>query len=457
MSVVTRFAPSPTGFLHIGSLRTAIFSWLYAKHNQGIFLLRIEDTDRERSTVTATDAIIKGMQWMNLYHDGTIHTQSEFAAHHASMAQSLLMKDKAYKCYCTQEELEEMRAKAFAEKRTPKYDGRCRTRGNENLPFVVRFKAPQEGSITIDDGVQGKVTVQNDQLDDMVLLRSDHTPTYLLSVVVDDHDMGITHVIRGDDHLTNTFRQIQLYKAFEWEIPHFSHIPLIHGPDGAKLSKRHGALGVEAYKEMGILPEALFNYLLRLGWAKGDNEIISRQQAIEWFDLKGVGRSPSRFDMAKLTHLNGVYIRQADNQRLVYDLIDIFRTRDILITHAQSQILLHGMEGLKQRAKTLVELADHSMFYFAQMPIVKDKSLFAEGDIKVLQDYNNSVEKINDWTEKSLEDHARRFAEKHDLKLGKLAHPIRIALTGSTISPSVFDIMAVLGKEEILKRLQGAV
>ena len=447
MTVVTRFAPSPTGFLHIGGARTAIFSLLYARHHSGKFLLRIEDTDQERSTKEATEAIIKGMEWMNLIHDDVIHYQSEFAAHHASIANSLLLEGKAYKCYCTQDELEAMREKALAEKRSPKYDGRCRNRGEEDLPFVVRLKMPTEGSTTVEDGVQGAVTVQNNQLDDMVLLRSDTSPTYLLSVVVDDHDMGVTHVIRGDDHLTNTFRQIQLYKALNWEIPHFSHIPLIHGPDGAKLSKRHGALGIEAYKEMGFLPEALFNYLLRLGWAKGDHEIISREQAIEWFDLKGIGHSPSRFDIVKLTNLNGIYLRKADDERLVKDLVEIYASRGITLSDNDKNILLRGMDGLKQRAKTLVELADNALFYF------KAPSNVQLEDMKVLSNYVQSVSQLKSWTTQDLEEHARDFAQKHDLKLGKLAEPIRLALTGSTVSPSVFEVMEVLGVDEALKRL----
>jgi glutamyl-tRNA synthetase len=453
MTVVTRFAPSPTGFLHIGGARTALFNWLFARHNKGKFFLRIEDTDRERSTQEAIEAILDSMNWLQLDHDNEVYYQSQFAARHVEVANELLTKSHAYKCYCTPEELDEMRARATLEKRSPRYDGRCRHRAEENLPFAVRFKAPLEGSTTISDLVQGDVTVQNDQLDDMVLLRNDSTPTYMLSVVVDDHDMGITHIIRGDDHLTNAFRQHHLYKAMGWEVPQFSHIPLIHGPDGAKLSKRHGALGAESYRDMGILPEAMCNYLLRLGWGHGDDEIISREQAIEWFDVSGIGKSPARFDLVKLINLNAHYLREADDGRLVDLIKPLLEGKGLSVDTA---ILTKGMPGLKMRAKTIVELADNAAFYVTPLPLSMDEKaaeLLTPENIEIVKNFVAGLDKVSDWTEAGLEEYARGFAETHDLKLGKLAQPLRALLSGSTVSPSVFDIMWVLGKEASLERL----
>jgi glutamyl-tRNA synthetase len=374
MTVITRFAPSPTGYLHIGGARTALFNWLYSRHHKGKVLLRIEDTDRQRSTQGAIDAIIDGLNWLGLDFDAPPVFQFARAPRHAEVARSLLDKGRAYYCYCTPEELQAMRDQAKAEGRPMRYNGHWRDRDPREAPAgvapVIRLKAPQTGETLVKDQVQGEVRVANEQLDDMVLLRSDGTPTYMLSVVVDDHDMAITHVIRGDDHLTNTFRQVQLYQALDWNIPSFAHIPLIHGPDGAKLSKRHGALGVDAYRDMGYLPEALRNYLLRLGWAHGDDEIISSEQAVEWFDLDAVGRSPSRFDFAKLDNLNGHYLRAAENARLVALVLPRIEKR---LGHAPDaegkERLLAGMNGLKERAKTLEQLADNALFLFKSRPI----------------------------------------------------------------------------------------
>jgi glutamyl-tRNA synthetase len=462
MSVVTRFAPSPTGFLHIGGARTALFNWLHARHNGGKFLLRIEDTDRARSTQAAVDAIFDGLQWLGLDWDEEPVMQFSRAARHAEVANQLLAEGKAYHCYCSPEELDAMRAEQRANGQPMRYDGRWRDRDAADAPAgirpVVRLKAPREGQTVLQDRVQGEVTVANEQLDDMVLLRADGTPTYMLSVVVDDHDMAVTTVIRGDDHLTNTFRQIQLYRACGWDVPEFAHIPLIHGPDGAKLSKRHGALGAEAYRDMGFLPEALRNYLLRLGWGHGDDEIISTEQAIEWFTLEGAGRSPSRFDMAKLTSLNGHYMRLADEARLA-DLIAprIETAVGRALSDADKAILRTAMPALKERAKTLVELAESAAFFFKPRPLALDdkaaKFVDADGQ-KTLADFAQMLAAASIWRQDVLEDGARHFAEAAGLKLGKLAQPLRAALTGSTVSPPIFEVMQILGRDESLARIQ---
>lgn len=456
MTVVTRFAPSPTGFLHIGGARTALFNWLFARHHGGKFYLRIEDTDRERSTKEAIDAILDSMNWLQLEHDNDVYFQSQYADRHAAVAHDLLAQGKAYKCYCTQVELDEMRAKATEEKRSPRYDGRCRHRADEDLPYAVRFKAPTEGTTTIHDLVQGEVSVNNDQLDDMVLLRNDGSPTYMLSVVVDDHDMEITHIIRGDDHLTNAFRQYHLYQSMGWHVPQFAHIPLIHGPDGAKLSKRHGALGAEAYRDMGFLPEAVCNYLLRLGWGHGDDEIISRDQAIQWFDGSGIGKSPARFDLVKLTNLNAHYLREANDQRLVELIEPALVTAGLTVDESGRDLLLRGMPGLKMRAKTLVELAENAAFYLKPLPLImeeKAQEQLTPENLSIVADFVKGLDSVDVWAEKDLEEYARTFAEAQDLKLGKLAQPLRALLTGSTVSPSVFDIMEVLGREASKERL----
>ncbi|MCZ4282039.1 glutamate--tRNA ligase [Kiloniella laminariae] len=464
--VVTRFAPSPTGFLHIGGARTALFNWLFAKHHGGQYLLRIEDTDRKRSTPEAIEAIIDGLNWLGLDHDGEITYQFARAERHREVAHELLASGKAYKCYCSPEELEEMRALARAESRPIKYDGRWRDRPASEAPAgvdpVIRLRMPQEGETLIHDLVQGDVTVANSQLDDMVLLRADGTPTYMLSVVVDDHDMGITHVIRGDDHLTNAFRQNQLFLAMGWDVPEFGHIPLIHGSDGAKLSKRHGALGVEAYRdEMGYLPEALRNYLLRLGWGHGDEEIISTEQAIEWFDIDAVGKSPSRFDFAKLENLNGHYIRHADNKYLT-DIIapHISAKEEITLDASGLARLTAGMNGLKERAKTVHELADSAAFYVRSRPLIlneKADKLLSEDARTYLERLLPLLDNLESWTEENIETTVKDFAQSQELKLGNIAQPLRAALSGSNVSPGIFEVMVILGKEETLGRISDQV
>jgi glutamyl-tRNA synthetase len=465
MTVVTRFAPSPTGFLHIGGARTALFNWLFARHHGGSFLLRVEDTDRKRSTEAAKAAILDGLSWLGFDWDGDVFYQSTRADRHAEAARALLDAGHAYRCYASPEELAEMRAAAKAAGGPMRYDGRWRDRDPSEAPAgvdpVIRLKAPREGVTTIEDGVQGAVSVGNEQLDDMVLLRADGTPTYMLAVVVDDHDMGITDVIRGDDHLTNAFRQTQIYRALDWDPPRFAHIPLIHGADGAKLSKRHGALGVEAYRDMGYLPEALCNYLLRLGWAHGDEEIIDRDRAIEWFDLDGVGKSPARFDLAKLDNLNGHYLRAADDTRLL----------DLIAPHVSAAVgrplsepdrgrLLRAMESLKQRANTLIELSENALFYATSRPLemtTKAATLLDSDGRARLTGLKAALDGVADWSETELEAAVRGFVAAEEIGLGKVAQPLRAALTGSTVSPGIFEVMAILGRDECLGRLDDAI
>ena len=463
MTVTTRFAPSPTGYLHIGGARTALFNWLFTRHVGGKILLRIEDTDRERSTKAAIDAIIEGLDWLGLDFDAPPIFQSEFAARHAEAARDLVTKGRAYSCYCTPQELQAMRDKARAEGRPMKYDGTWRDRDPSEAPAgakpVVRLKAPQQGETVIDDIVQGSVRVSNEQLDDMVLLRGDGSPTYMLSVVVDDHDMGISHVIRGDDHLTNAFRQTQLYEALGWQTPRFAHIPLIHGPDGAKLSKRHGALGVEAYRDMGYLPEAMRNYLMRLGWAHGDAEIISTAQAIEWFTLEAIGRSPARFDFDKLNHLNAHYMREADDARLIDLIVHRLEAAGASVDTTGRARLLRGMAGLKARAKTIAELSDSAQFYVRRRPIpMNDKAIkLLQGPASDrLKRFGASLAGATEWRAETLEAAARHFAETESCKLGDIAQPLRAALSGSNVSPGVFEVAEVLGRDEVLGRIDDA-
>jgi glutamyl-tRNA synthetase len=461
MTVVTRFAPSPTGFLHIGGARTALFNWLFARHHNGKFLLRIEDTDRNRSTDEAVESIYDGIKWMGLNWDGEAVSQFSRVGEHARAVEQLLADGNAYKCYCTPEELTAMRESAQAEGRPMRYDGRWRDKSDADAPSgvypVIRLKAPQEGETVIADMVQGEVKFANDQMDDMVLMRSDGTPTYMLAVVVDDHDMGVTHVIRGDDHLTNAFRQHQLYAALGWDTPIFAHIPLIHGVDGAKLSKRHGTLGVETYRDDGFLPEAMRNYLLRLGWAHGDDEVISTEQAIEWFDLDGVGKSPSRFDVAKLTNLNGQYIREADPAMLA-GLIEpaLVERLGRDLTDEEKARINKGMNGLKERAKTVVELSDSAFFYIAPRPLeINEKAakLLADGGVDKVAALRDRLAALIDWTHDAMENSVRELAESEEIKLGKFAQPLRAALSGSNISPGIYDVMEVLGRDETLGRL----
>ncbi len=454
--VVTRFAPSPTGFLHIGGARTALFNWLYARHHGGKFLLRIEDTDRARSTEPAIDAIIDGLRWLSLDWDGETVMQFARAARHAEVAAQLLASGNAYRCYATPEELAALRDEQRAAGRPIRYDGRWRDRTDapEGAPFVVRLKAPEEGATTISDQVQGSVTVQNAEIDDFVLLRSDGTPTYMLAVVVDDHDMGVTHVIRGDDHLNNAFRQLPIYKAMGWPEPSYAHIPLIHGSDGAKLSKRHGALGVDAYRdELGILPEALNNYLLRLGWGHGDAEIISREQATQWFDLAGVGKSPSRFDLKKLQSLNAHYLREADDARLA---ALVAPRLGHALTGEAFDLLTRAMAVLKVRATDLDDLAEGARFLFAARPLAIDADagpLFAGNAPELLAAAHATLDAVERWDTTTLDGAVRQTAEAAGVKLGQVAQPLRAALTGRRTSPGIFDVLELLGREESLGRI----
>lgn len=459
--VVTRFAPSPTGFLHIGGARTALFNWLYARHHGGRTLLRIEDTDRKRSTQEAIDAIIEGLDWLGLDYDAPPIFQSDRAERHAEVAWQLLNAGHAYKCFATPEELEAMREEQRASKKPLRYDGRWRDRdpaeAPEGAPFTIRLKTPTEGEVTIHDRVQGAVTVKNEEIDDYIILRADGTPTYMLAVVVDDHDMGVTHVIRGDDHLNNAFRQLPIIRAMNdiegnWPDPVYAHIPLIHGSDGAKLSKRHGALGVEAYRdEFGILPEALFNYLLRLGWGHGDREEITREEAVALFDLDGVGKSPSRFDIKKLGNLNGHYLREADDARLA--ALVAARIGET----ADEALLTQAMPVLKVRAKNLNEVIEGAAFLFAKRPLAMTEKAaqLLEGDARtILRSICKALAAQNDWTSEALEATTKALAEELGLGLGKLAQPMRAALTGTTTSPGIFDVLVLLGRDEALARLE---
>lgn len=464
MTVVTRFAPSPTGFLHIGGARTALFNYLYAKHVGGKFMLRIEDTDRQRSSQEAVDAISAGLKWLGMDWDGEAVSQFDNAARHTEVANELLAQGKAYKCYCTPDELTEMREAAKAAGKPMRYDGTWRDRDPSEAPAgvdpVVRIKAQTTGETVIQDQIQGEVKVSNAEIDDFVILRGDTTPTYMLAVVVDDHDMGVSHVVRGDDHLTNTFRQMQIYNAMGWDRPTFAHMPLLHGADGKKLSKRHGALGVEAYRDMGLLPEAVNNYLLRLGWGHGDDEIISREQAIEWFDIVDVGKAAARFDADKLAHINAHYMREADDARL-FELIwpDVEQLLEGKTDDAGQSRILAGMSGLKERAKNVLELTENAAFYARIRPLAmneKAAKLISGNGHEILQQIRAILGAFDDWQADPLQEAAKNFADQAELKLGKVAQPLRAALTGSNISPSIFEVMEVLGKEESLGRLDDA-
>jgi glutamyl-tRNA synthetase len=461
--VVTRFAPSPTGFLHIGGARTALFNWLFARHHGGEFHLRIEDTDRARSTEPAIAAILDGMTWLNLNWDGEVVYQFSRAARHAEVAHALLAAGHAYRCYATPEELTALREEQRAARQPMRYDGRWRDRTDwpNDADYVIRLKAPREGSVTIDDQVQGPVTVNNAELDDFVLLRSDGKPTYMLAVVVDDHDMGVTHVIRGDDHLNNAFRQLALIRAMQWPEPVYAHIPLIHGADGAKLSKRHGALGVDAYRdELGLLPEAVENYLLRLGWGHGDAEIITREEAVQWFELAGVGRSPSRFDIKKLENLNGHYLRAADDGRLVALIAGrVAAALGRELTDSDTSLLQRTMPELKKRANNLNDLAASSLFYLRSRPIPMDEGaakLLASATPGLLDRARARFAAQDDWTAAALEQVARELAESEAAKLGQIAQPLRAAVTGSAQSPGLFEVLEVLGRQEVLGRIDDA-
>ena len=466
MTVVTRFAPSPTGFLHIGGARTALFNWLYTRARGGRMLLRIEDTDRERSTTAAVEAIIDGLKWLDLIWDGEPVSQFARVERHREVAAQLLASGHAYYCFATPQELEEMREKARSEGRSRLYDGRWRDRDPREAPPdvkpVIRLRARLEGETVIEDQVQGRVVWRNEDLDDLILVRSDGNPVYNFAVVVDDHDMGITHIIRGDDHLTNAARQMQIYEALGWNVPVMAHIPLIHGPDGSKMSKRHGALGVDAYRAMGYLPAAMRNYLVRLGWAHGDQEFFSTEEMIAAFDLPQIGRSPARFDFAKLENLNGHYIRSTSDADLLSEI-------ERLLPHiAQGEELaarmtadlrakfLAALPGLKERAKTLVELVDSARYLYARRPIPIDEkaqALLDSGGRALLADVTDELAAVEPWSVEATEAAVRSFTERAGIKLGAVAQPLRAALTGRTTSPGIFEVLAVLGKEETLARL----
>jgi len=460
-AVITRFAPSPTGFLHIGGARTAMFNWLFARHHGGKALLRIEDTDKKRSTQEAIDAIGEGLDWLGLDWDEDPIFQSQRAQRHREVAQQLLDAGKAYKCFATPEELTAMREEQKAQKKPLRYDDRWRDRdpseAPEEAPYAIRIKSERGGKTTIKDKVQGEVSVQNSELDDFILVRSDGTPTYMLAVVVDDHDMGVTHLIRGDDHLNNAFRQLIIIRAMDWPEPQYAHIPLIHGNDGAKLSKRHGALGVDAYRDLGIIPDAMFNYLLRLGWSHGDDEIISREQAVKWFDLANIGKGPSRFDAKKLQNLNGHYIRESKDAELVGLVVPIIEQQlSVKLSQDQTQILTQAMPFLKTRAKNLIDLAHSSHFLYKKRPLDLDEraqSLLDADAQKMLRVIHDALDQLQNWDSDTIENTIKSVAEAAELGLGKLAQPMRAALTGTTSSPGIFDILVLFGREESLARL----
>jgi glutamyl-tRNA synthetase len=466
-NVVTRFAPSPTGFLHIGGGRTALFNWLYARGRGGKMLLRIEDTDRERSTQAAIDAILDGLKWLGIEWDGDTVYQFARSARHREVVDQLMAAGRAYPCYAAPEELTQMREAARSSGSSKLYDGRWRDRSPQDAPAgvkpVIRFKAPAAGETVIEDQVQGRVVWQNENLDDLVLLRSDGTPTYMLAVVVDDHDMGITHIIRGDDHLTNAARQKQIYDALGWSVPVMAHIPLIHGPDGSKLSKRHGALGVDAYRALGYLPVAMRNYLIRLGWAHGDQEIFSTQEMIAAFDLPQIGRSPARFDFAKLESINGHYMRETPDADLLAEIERVLphiaggAELAAKLTPELRAKLIAAMPGLKERAKTLLELIDGARFLTGGRPIALDDkaaALLSPDARAMLGEIVTELEAVEPWTAAQAEQALRTFAERRGAKLGSVAQPLRAALTGRTTSPGIFDVLAVLGKSESLARLR---
>ena len=462
MTVITRFAPSPTGFLHIGGARTALFNYLFAQKNNGKYLLRIEDTDRQRSTEKAVEAIINGLDWLELLGDEQPVFQYSRQERHKQIVNTLLEQGKAYKCYCSAEELEEMRAIGRREGKTALYDRSWRERDPSTAPSnvdpVVRLKSPVKGSTAIDDLVQGRVEVKNEQLDDFVILRADGTPTYMLSVVVDDYDMKISHVIRGDDHLNNAFRQYQLYTAMDWPIPKFAHIPLIHGQDGTKLSKRHGALGIEAYKDQGYLPEALCNYLLRLGWGHENEEIITRKQAISLFDVSAIGKSPSRFDIKKLDNINATYMREISETRLFHLLeTHLLKNLNITLDPIKLERLTRGLSGLRMRAKNINELAASAMIYIVSPPINMDEkavNILSKDARQLIRGLLEPFNELTNWNKTKIEETLMNFATDCDIKFGSVALPLRAALTGTTSSPDIFEVIEILGKEEVVQRIE---
>ena len=461
--IVTRIAPSPTGIMHIGTARTALFNWLYARARGGQFLLRIEDTDRARSTPEATQAILDGMRWLGLDWDGEAVSQFARVPRHAEVAHEMLARGHAYKCFATQDEIEAFREAARAAGRSTLYHSPWRDAPDDThpdgAPYAIRLKAPSDGETVINDAVQGNVTFRNDQLDDMVMLRSDGTPTYMLAVVVDDFDMGVTHVIRGDDHLNNAARQAQIYRAMGWVEPVWAHIPLIHGPDGKKLSKRHGATGVMEYAEMGVPAAAMRNYLTRLGWSHGDDELFSDAQALAWFDLGGIGRAPARLDLKKLESVAGWHIAQMDYTALMAEITGFLAlTGQPALSQAQHDLLAHAMYCLKDRAKSLPEILEKGQFALAARPILPDAAAAAHLDAVsrgILRELTAQLQNAS-WDRDTLETTLTQGAEAHGLKFGKLAGPLRAALAGRSVTPSVFDMMLVIGREETLARLTEA-
>ncbi|PPR16827.1 MAG: Glutamate--tRNA ligase [Alphaproteobacteria bacterium MarineAlpha9_Bin3] len=461
MKVITRFAPSPTGYLHIGGVRTALFNWLFAKNNNGLFKLRIEDTDLKRSTQEAKEAIMNGLKWLDLNWDQEEIYQSKRIDRHKEIGNELLRLGYAYKCYCSPEELTEMREKAKKEKKAPRYNGKWREKDESEAPKdikpVIRIKCPQTGSTNINDIVQGNISIKNNELDDFIIIRSDGTPTYMLSVVVDDFDMGVTHVIRGDDHFTNTFRQKHIYNALNWELPKYAHIPLIHGMDGGKLSKRHGALGVDSYDDMGYLKETMLNYLLRLGWSHGDKEIISKEEAIKLFNLDSIGKSSAKFDIERLTSLNAYYIENKKNEELVLTIKNYYANKkNINITNNDLSLILNGMNGLKTRARTINELAEMCSFYIEKAPITldkKSKKVLNNENINTLKLYYNQLSKLEIWNKEEIEEDIKMYCQANNINLGKLAQPLRAAITGKSVSPGLYELMEVLGKNETLARI----
>lgn len=465
--VVTRFAPSPTGYLHIGGARTALFNWLFAKANDGKMLLRIEDTDRQRSSVEAIDAIKDGLSWLGLDWDGDVISQYARADRHREVAHEMVANGSAYKCFCTAEKLTVMREKAQAAGQSTRYDGTCRNIDPSNVPddtpYVIRLKAPLDGETVVDDKVQGIVTFPNNELDDLILLRSDGNPTYMLAVVVDDHDMNVSHIIRGDDHLINAARQTLIFEAMGWDVPVMAHIPLIHGADGAKLSKRHGATGAEKYREMGYLPAALRNYLVKLGWSHGDDEIMTNEQMIEWFGFDGMNKAAARFDFTKLEAINGQYIRNSEDGELISYLENV--TNEIEeVRFIMDQMdddnrakFLRAMPALKERAKTVIALAQNARFIVEELPLTmeeKASALLNEDGIKVIKGILPELENTQDWSPETLESIIRGYTEINDLKLGKVAQPIRAALTGKATSPGAFDVLQILGRDASILRLR---
>jgi len=460
--IVTRFAPSPTGYLHIGGARTALFNWLFARGRGGKFLLRIEDTDRARFTPEATEAIYRGLRWLGLDWDGDAISQFERAPRHAEVAHAMLANGTAYKCFATPGEIAEFREKAKAEGRSTLFRSPWRDVPQAKHPdasFAIRVKAPQEGETRIRDAVQGDVTVRNDQLDDMIVLRSDGTPVYMLAVVVDDHDMGVTHIIRGDDHLNNAARQMLVYSAMGWEVPVWAHIPLIHGEDGKKLSKRHGALGVEEWQAAGYPAAGMRNYLTRLGWSHGDDEFFTTQQATAWFDLDGIGKSPARFDTKKLINISGQHIAQMADAALVAEIRQYLAvSKQPALTDTQAVDLQRAMYCLKDRAKTFPEIIEKAHFIFISRPVVTDEKAAIALDpvsIGILEELTPHLQNAS-WSRDTLEAIVGSLAEAHELKLGRLAGPLRAALAGRSVTPSVFDMMLVLGREETIARLNDA-